>query len=394
MSFTDTKVQEESLTTREQEDLINCWRNFKPYNPENYTWDEPSFENIPHSEIVDTDTLHLLLTPDNKLTYDFVSNTLKDDPTTLIALMTILNTRFKDKEEYDIKESLTFTPNEETLMFSGLKLLRGYNERYMFNNPYIGQIVAESRKIATRYNIGLVVDTINRKYKPRSLREREEFFSAGVQRLIRSIDLYDPEKGYRFSTYAVRAIVTTLIRERGEDKIIRLPYYIDRQLRNYREIANRLRQEFNTEPTTEQIISCAQENDIDIPKKELIDHLLLGDAVSLDNGPSDTESRDEGEDGYYDFIPEPTDYNREVQGHLIRKGLIKIIDDTLPERSATMMKMYYGFIKSQDPSKETCSMAEIGKEFDLTGERVRQLLNEARNELRNHPQIRAMYFNS
>jgi len=385
MASIETTVQDTQLPIApEQENIINSWRDFKPYNSKTYNWNKEEFDNIPYSKLVDTDKLHLLLTPKEKLDYNYVNETLKNDLPSLMAVMTLLNNRFNDKKGEDIKKRVTFTQNEELLMFSGFEFLKEYNEKYNYENPYIGQLIAESKKLTTRYNIGLVIYTINNKYKPVSEEERKRFFSAGTTGLKRAIDSFNPKYGNRFSAYGVRAIKTALIKERYENRIIKLPDYLRSLLSNYDEIEKKFFSNFGTEPTTREILEFAEENGFDLPNKKTLDHIKRTDVLSLE-----TELLS-GDKTLLDTISTNTDYNSNFDHEILKEKLISLINQILPERSAKILMIRYGINGYGYNCSKPLTYSKIGEIFNLSRERIRQILRESEKELRNHPDIQAL----
>lgn len=244
-------------------------------------------------------------------------------------------------------------------------LLSAEEEVYYSRLALKGDEAARKRMIES--NLRLVVK-ISRRYINRGL-TLLDLIEEGNLGLIRAVEKFDPERGFRFSTYATWWIRQTIERAiMNQTRTIRLPIHVVKELNVYLRAARELSQKLDHEPTAEEIAAV-----VDKPVETVQKMLGLNERVaSIDvpMGDSDkpvieTIADQETSD------PEVMLQNTNISGNL-EKWL-----GMLPEKHAEVLSRRFGL-----RGYEMSTLEEVGSEIGLTRERVRQIQVEALRKLR------------
>ena len=250
-------------------------------------------------------------------------------------------------------------------------LLSAEEEKELAQRMEEGDEAARQKLIEA--NLRLVV-SIAKKYTGKGM-SFLDLIQEGNMGLMKAVEKFDYTRGYKFSTYAtwwIRQAITRSIADQG--RTIRVPVYMVEKINKLVRVTRRLFQEKGREPTTEEI---AQEMDISAEKVRQIQQVSK-ESISLE-----TPIGDENDSHLGDFIEDEhtPDPDLSVSNLLLREELDDILDH-LTEREKRIIKLRYGIV---DGRKRT--LEEIGREFDLTRERIRQLESRALRKLR-HPHRR------
>jgi RNA polymerase primary sigma factor len=253
-------------------------------------------------------------------------------------------------------------------------LLAARDERELAQRIAAGD--PEAKNLLARANLRLVV-SVAKKYVGRSPDlTLLDLIQEGNLGLFRAVDKFDWSKGYKFSTYAtwwIRQAITRALAD--QSRTIRIPVHMVETIAKYKQVVRRLTQDLGREPMAEEV---ATEMSIDVERIRVIENIDQ-DTVSLEKPIGDDEDKSTlGEFIADDKILSP---DADASRRILADQVSEILGDLSP-KERKILEMRHGLLDGV-----THTLEEVGKEFGVTRERIRQIEAKAHEKIRQHGNI-------
>ncbi|MBI4134550.1 MAG: sigma-70 family RNA polymerase sigma factor [Candidatus Sungbacteria bacterium] len=280
--------------------------------------------------------------------------------------------RGRAREEVDLEHLSSDSVQMYLREIGRISLLTGDEEKDLARKIERGD--EDAKKKLTQANLRLVV-SLAKKYVGRSPHlTLLDLIQEGNIGLFKAVEKFDYRKGFKFSTYAtwwIRQAITRALADQA--RTIRIPVHMVETISKFQQVKRRLLQDLGREPLPEEI---AAEMGVDVEKVHYIQKISQ-ETVSLETPVGDDEDED-SRLGEFIVDEKTLSPSQSAARRLLREQVTEIINDLTP-REQRILRMRFGL-----DDGITHTLEEVGKEFGVTRERIRQIEAKAIEKMRLH----------
>lgn len=259
-------------------------------------------------------------------------------------------------------------------------LLNAQEERDLAKRIQAGD--DEAKNLLARANLRLVV-SIAKKYANRSSDlTLLDLIQEGNLGLFRAVDKFDFTKGFKFSTYAtwwIRQAITRALAD--QSRTIRIPVHMVETIAKYKQVVRRLEQDLGRDPMPEEVAAEMGVETEKIYQIEQINQETLSLEAPISSSESDDDASARGDFVADHSLPSP---DQETAHRILVEQLHEILDDLSP-KERKILEMRHGLMDGVYHTLE-----EVGQEFGVTRERIRQIEAKALDKIRTHGKARRL----
>jgi len=321
--------------------------------------DEFSLSSLEVEDIKEEELLNIEEIPPSIKVDDPVRMYLKE-----IGQIPLLN--IDDEKKYAIWVAEGRASQEQLDMINAGQLEVSEEDMFALTESVRKAGIAKERLVEANYRL---VVSIAKKYTQRGLLFLD-LIQEGNMGLMRAVDKFDHEKGFKFSTYAtwwIRQAITRAVADQA--RTIRIPVHMVETINKMIRIQRQLVQELGREATVEEV---AEKMGISADKVQNIQRIAK-EPISLEAPVGEEEDSSLG-----DFISDPNALNPHdfMMQEMVKKTLDEVLE-TLTDREEKVLRLRYGLLDGK-----THTLEEVGREFGVTRERIRQIEAKALRKLR------------
>lgn len=278
---------------------------------------------------------------------------------------------FKEEDLYSIENLISQASMDDPVKMylkdiGRLPMLSPEEEIEIATRVSEGDEYAKERLIEA--NLRLVI-SIAKRFANKSSLQLMDLIQEGNLGLIKAVEKFDYKKGFRFSTYAtwwIRQHITRSIADQG--RTVRLPVHMVETIHKQVKVARDLLQKLNREPTTAEIAEA-----MGISEAKVIEtQRIAQDPLSLESPLGEEDDSKRGDFIEDETIKSPTEITMQNQ---LREQILNVLNFLTP-REQKVIRLRYGLDDAHPRTLE-----EVGKEFNVTRERIRQIEAKARKKL-------------